>query len=365
MNKLFMVLLVLTLAGAGVLWWLIQVVPQDSKTTAGDSHAKPAFVASSKGEHSKDDSHGHDDHKDAESATAAEDVKADADHDKITEKDKANDSDPHASGAADHAATDHAQDAKDSAKKEETEHQHKVTPVAQAKLKISTEPDAAEVFIEGKSLGKTPLEIPLLNDKTQNVKLQADGYEEFNRLAPEAPEQGDLAWKIQLKSKKLANLEKKVAELNTKESAAHEAPHAKEESHKPVKEHQAKEHSPPPAPTPPLMQVHAQPKGEESVSVPAQSGYFIQVKSLSREEFPRSKADEELKNIKTSLGLGKARLCLVDLGKRGQWIRVQAGPWASKDRAEEELRLMKSKYESVDPVVNEAFVTKSPQCKNF
>jgi hypothetical protein len=140
MNKLFYFLLFLSIAGAGVLWWLLNSLPADNL-------AKEASVPEVRG---------------------------------IVIQDQAPSTEP----------TVHV---------EEKDKDSHAEPGAATTLSISSEPSGADVFIDGEKAGKTPLERKLTAN-VQKFRFEFEGHEPVEREAPKEDEPGGglMNWKIQM-----------------------------------------------------------------------------------------------------------------------------------------------------------------------
>lgn len=67
------------------------------------------------------------------------------------------------------------------------------------RLKVLTEPEGAEIYMDADKVGQAPLEL-LVPNETKKMRLVLAGYEDYERQVPAAKDsEGDLVWKIQLR----------------------------------------------------------------------------------------------------------------------------------------------------------------------
>jgi cell division septation protein DedD len=267
MTKIFVGLTVLSLLGAGVLWWLLQAAPVP---------APKAVSVVTEPQTQVDE--------------VLEEPKADAE---ATEDTVVSDS-----SAAE-----------------------KILP----KLKVSTEPEGAELHVDGKLVGTTPFELEL-KDSEQVVVFKRKGFAEFTRQTPtlaEVKDQGDVNWKIQLKA------EKAVA-----------AP-----TSNPVSKPTPKS-VPAPAPTP-----NSSPSQVRALSG-LQGPAFIQIRAFeSADAGIASFAQSIMSTLGRDIGL-----CRVEIPGKGSFVRVLAGPFKSRREAMRSLDAIKQ------ATLTDAFVTGAQQC---
>jgi hypothetical protein len=66
-------------------------------------------------------------------------------------------------------------------------------------LRVISEPEGAEVFVEGQLIGRAPVELPVPAE-SRKLRLVLEAFENYERQIPAAKDaEGDLIWKIQLK----------------------------------------------------------------------------------------------------------------------------------------------------------------------
>jgi len=261
MNKLFYFLLFCSVAGAGVLWWLIH-------STA------PKPVAESRIEAPKglviDDR-----------PSVPKDV-----------------------NVADAAATH-----------ESTEKTHEpAAPAADSKasvLSITSEPEGVLVFIDGKQVAKTPVE-RTLTQKPQKFRFEKEGFIPVEREAPaEAqPEGAYMSWRISMVPQQVpASKKDRIDEVGS--------------------------------------------FFLKGVSGPV----FVQIKAVSSALEPRASVVKEVLRIRASLREERIFACEVSLGAKGNWSRVLAGPFRSRDEARKSLEFLKEGLKAED-----LFVTGEQSC---
>lgn len=70
---------------------------------------------------------------------------------------------------------------------------------ADYRLRVLSEPEGAEVYVDSVKVGQAPVEIPVPKE-SQKLRLSLVGYDDYERQIPAAKDsEGDLVWKIQLK----------------------------------------------------------------------------------------------------------------------------------------------------------------------
>lgn len=85
------------------------------------------------------------------------------------------------------------------AKADSSSSQSSVASVPDYRLRVLTEPEGAEIFMDAASVGKTPLEI-VVPVESKKMRLSLEGYDDYERQVPAARDsEGDLVWKIQLR----------------------------------------------------------------------------------------------------------------------------------------------------------------------
>jgi len=77
--------------------------------------------------------------------------------------------------------------------------QSSVASLSDFRLRVLTEPEGAEIFMDADSVGKTPLEV-VVPAESKKMRLVLEGYEDYERQVPASRDsEGDLVWKIQLR----------------------------------------------------------------------------------------------------------------------------------------------------------------------
>lgn len=159
------------------------------------------------------------------------------------------------------------------------------TPV-EFRLRILSEPDGAEIFLDAQRAGVAPLEVTI-SEQSQKLKLSVEGYDDYERQVPAAKDaEGDLVWKIQLKK------------INSKKEQIEKAKFV-------FKKQNLK-------------------------------GWLLQLKALSLSEFK----PELLKNYQN---LSEVKTCKVRI-KNEEWVRVLVGPYAQKKTALKVLESLKTEW---------------------
>lgn len=389
MKKAFFVLLFLSLVGAGALFWLIRSAPPEvgDHAEAGkdglhivEGHEGGEGHGEEHGEHAEGGEHG------KETVVADENGEAEGGHGEHGEK----------------AAAAHG--------KAEGEG-------ASPRLSIRTDPTGAKVWIDGKESGVTPIDLEL-KENSQMVQIEAEGYEDFTRVAPSSGEAGDgeLNWKVQMKKAdgKKVRAADRVVEAPVSKPAAHgeehgEAEHEAPKAKKPGKGIFAKKEDAPAAKhesheapakseshaAPAKAESHAAAEPEESAHGEAAEGHG-DVKS-EKEILASGPSDEErgpmpkdafksgkvgpyvvqLKSVERVKGwddsvrrlVGRYRDdmaavlqkdglfgCPVALKGKGQWVRLMVGPFTSKAVAAERLAELRK-------FVPDAYVAGSQACQ--
>ena len=356
MKKVFFALMFLSLAGAGVLFWLIRSSPSDLNPTVKTEHAETHDGAA--GLHIVDDKH--------------EEVAKVDEHGEAAKEGEATEGSEH--GEAGKEGEEKHEAASDVEKTEVTDshaenHEEKAGEAAKAPpaLAIRTEPPAAKVWVDGKLRGETPMDIPLL-PKTQMVQLEAEGFEDFTRIAPSDAEAGNgqLNWKIQLKEKVAAAPEKKVDKKAAEKKTAHKAlAEVKAET----KKFEAKERSatlPVKTESAKSEETHAESPESSKSSFPKDvfrkghmKPYLIQLKSVERV----AGWDDSVKKLVMKYRDDLAAVAHTDVVfgcpvkvKEGQWVRILVGSFPSKAVAQERLREFKK-------FVPDAYITGAQGCQ--
>ncbi len=259
MNKLFYFLLFCSVAGAGVLWWLIN--------STGENKA-PEPVATI----------------DSPKGLVIEDRPSIPKDAQVTDA---------------------------TAPKEDS---HSKAPIEGAKasiLAISSQPEGVTVRIDGKDVGKTPLE-RTLTSKIQKFRFEKNGFVPVEREAPaEAhPEGAYMSWRISM--------------------VANQLPAAKK----------------------------ARIEDEGSFFLKGVSGpVFVQIKALSSELEPRPAIVKQVQDIRKKLREDRIFGCEVSLGAKGLWSRILAGPFMSREEARKSLEFLKEGLKADD-----LFVTGEQSC---
>lgn len=265
MNKLFYFLLFCSVAGAGVLWWLIHSTGEKKAAVA------EATVEAPKGLVIEDRPSIP---KDAQVAEATA-------HDEAPIEESVEEAKPPLEGAK------------------------------ASVLSISSEPAGVTVFVDGKDVGKTPLERTLTN-KIQKFRFEKSGFIPVEREAPaEArPEGAYMSWRISM--------------------VANQLPAAKK----------------------------ARIEDEGSFFLKGVSGpVFVQIKALSSELEPRPAIVKQVQEIRLKLREDRIFGCEVSLGAKGLWSRVLAGPFMSREEARKSLEFLKEGLKADD-----LFVTGEQSC---
>ena len=187
------------------------------------------------------------------------------------------------------------------------------SPTRELVLRIDSIPQGAKVEVGGVYAGVTPLDVKLPESKKEAL-LALEGYEVYRREVPSAAEAegAELNWKITLKGKPA-------------EVVAQKAPAAK-----PLK--------------------HAWLRGSKGP-------YFIQIKAAPESD-GRPALESQIADYRSVLGSEKIVGCLVNLGKRGKWYRLLAGPFNVRAEADK-ARL---EWAAKKPEFAEAFVTGRQSC---
>ncbi|MEO5666484.1 MAG: PEGA domain-containing protein [Bdellovibrionota bacterium] len=264
MNKLFYFLLFCSVAGAGVLWWLIQSTGEKAPHAVTTVEAPKGLVIDDRPSIPKD---------------------------------------AHVSDATEHAETPAA------AKVEE-----KSPPRGDAKatvLSISSEPEGVSVFIDGKQVAKTPVERSLTN-KVQKFRFEKEGFVPVERDAPaeSKPEGAYMSWRISMVTQQIPATKKAVI-------------------------------------------------GEDGdfflkgVSGPV----FVQIKALSSALETRPAIIKQVQDMRKKLREERIVICEVSLGKKGNWSRILAGPFPTRDDAHKSLGFLKEGLKADD-----LFVTGEQSC---
>lgn len=261
MNKIFVGLLVLTVIGAGVLFWLMKSIPSTSELSA--ESAKSSEV------HSTPEGIQVADTKEHEAAKAEEGATGKNGDDKGGEK-------------GEKAAV---------APKSETELSTEAKALEQAKsktkaprLNITTVPVPAVVFVDGDVRGQTPVSIEL-GSKPQTIKIEAAGYAEVLRESPSGKEFANVVnhnWRITLKKVAAAKLPEKLAETKLK-------PAKKETEHKPEEKSDEKSEEKPEHKAVEKAEVH-----KEAPPKPSEKHVEAPKALLAKEPPPPSHSDEKI-----------------------------------------------------------------------
>jgi len=279
MSKIFYILVFLSLTGAGALYWLMKTAPEAP-------HAEQKIVNSeAKTNHMEPQDVKVADIVDNTAGTAAEKIAENSPHNENTVKTTVE------------------------------------TPPATAEktpevavLALSSEPKEAHIYLNNEFKGNTPLEITL-SEAPQNLRLESDGYEDYEKALPKLSELKDekrLNWKIQLKAAKLSSV--KVSNpLATK-----------------------------------TVSLKATPKT-------AQKESYVQIKAFPEDAKPedvaayiKAQQDKVKMNIVT---------CKIKIGDKGMWTRVLVGPFKAKKEALLEMDKIKTATQE------DAFITFKENCE--
>ncbi len=159
------------------------------------------------------------------------------------------------------------------------------------RLRVLTEPEGAEVYLDADKIGQAPVEV-VVPQESRKMRLTLEGYEDYERQVPAARDsEGDLVWKIQLR----------------KSNALPALPF----------KFYSREISP----------------------------FSIQIKAIPLSEFSETEKKYE--------GLSP-KFCRVKI-KDSIWVRVLAGPYENKKKAQEALAQLQLQYA-------EAFVGTKHKC---
>lgn len=186
-NKIFYFLLFCSIAGAGVLWWLINAVPQQGETTATST---------------------------AQSDLTVEDIVEDSIEDPL------NPPPVEAESAEEVESGNEADEAQEVA---ESSSSSEVSAPATSEtisadpsiLSITSDPAGVNVFVNGRQSGITPFETTLTANE-QTLRFELEGYVPVERKAPaeEVPEGAFMSWRISMVKQELPSREKdEVAEV--------------------------------------------------------------------------------------------------------------------------------------------------------
>lgn len=373
MNKIFVGLFILTIAGAGILFWLMKSLPNSAGLNAQDP-TKPLTEVQSTPDGG---------------VTVTE--KGD---EKIAEGTAVHGEEP-IKGETSHA------DAKAESELKALDAQKNKTKAP--RLNISTTPVPGIVFVDGTVTGQTPVSIELQKN-SQTVKIEAAGYEDVLKDAPTLKEASDvenLNWRITLKesskksheakpeagkveSHKLKNEESPVGGAHAAKDAkpvvsgSHKAPKvvpvaATHEAVVPLKGspndkatpalpvalvHDKDEKAPPakvaePVKTPAPAKILPA-ESDDDYMIHGRAGpVWLQVKAFSPGESGAVKGFVQSLKSKTK---DPVIACQVNLKAKGKWTRVLIGPYDNKVDAKVSLESIKK------GVAQEAFVTGVQQC---
>ena len=293
MNKIFMALLFLTLAGAGVLFWLMRTLPgpngAKSHTEATAEHSLEESGNHAKDEHGGDE-HGSGGHESAEHGTA--------DHGDAA-KEHAKAAHPSEENESEHgkAETKHASEGGAHAASKESEKPMSIEDLEfkGQSLSINTTPVSAIVSVDGEVRGQTPLEIAL-GPISMKVKLEAPGYGIVEKDAPIVKPGNSLdilTWNFPLKPQN-----------EPRSKVAHEK--------------------------------------STGVFVHGRKGpVWLQVKSLADDS--SGTAESAIEKYRSDFAMKNIVGCKVDLAEKGKWTRVLVGPYNNKVAAKMAADLIQAK----------------------
>lgn len=277
MNKLFYFLLFCSIAGAGVLWWLIHSTGEQKVATSEVRIEAPkGLVIEDRPSVPKDVNAG-----DAATLPEKGEVAPGGEASHANEE-----KDPEEIAA-------HAKDAKASV------------------LAISSDPEGINVLVDGKLVGKTPLERKLTT-KVQKLRFEKEGFVPVERDAPaEArPEGAYMSWRISMVAKQLpASQKTRIDEVGT--------------------------------------------FFLRGVSGPV----FVQIKAFSSALEGRPAIVKQVQDIRKKLREERIFACEVSLGEKGNWSRILAGPFSSREEARKSLSFLKEGLKADD-----LFVTGEQSC---
>lgn len=318
-KKIFLGLIFLCAVSAGVLFMLIRSSDSPPKfETVGEDHAKTE-------EHAKTEAHGADPHASADAKAAAAPAPVET----------------HMAEGSSHEPAE-----------------IRVPPTEKVSfLVIVTEPVKALVYSGDEKLGETPFKMPLDENK-KKLRLVAEGFEVFEKDSPakfDAGQDDEINWKIQLRAKKGALL----ASPRTHPMKTLPVPVAPHSNPVPVAKAApapAETHAAPQAT--PVSEPVVTPLATGSEDPPKTGNFHLQLEAMPFEtEAQKHEADAKLGDTRKRVGPGfKILGCTVDLGAKGTWMRIIAGPYEKKDSAKKALiKIKKRGFES-------AFVTGKQTC---
>jgi hypothetical protein len=178
-------------------------------------------------------------------------------------------------------------------------------------LSIASEPEGVTVFVDGKNVGKTPLERTLTKNP-QKIRFEKEGFVPVEREAPgEAkPEGAYMSWRINMVEQQLpAAQRKRIDDVGT--------------------------------------------YFLKGVSGPV----FIQIRALNAQLEPRPSVVRLVQELRAQLREERVFGCEVSLGAKGNWSRILAGPFMSRDEARKSLGFFKEGLKADD-----LFVTGEQSC---
>ena len=292
MNKLFYFLLFCSVAGAGVLWWLLRSSQHQDQKLSAHGESK---IAVPEGLVIED------------RPSIPRDVRA-GDAETPPTDDAAG---SHEEAHSDVKAEPHGAQTKDA---HEAPAKKEILPKGDAKasvLAIASEPSGVMVFVNGKEVGKTPLERTLTN-KVQKIRFEKEGFVPVERDAPgEArPEGAYMSWRINMVAQQLpASQKKRIDEVGS--------------------------------------------FFLKGVSGPV----FIQIKAVSSDLEARPVIVKQVQELRAKLREERVFACEVSLGSKGNWSRILAGPFDSRDEARKSLGFFKEGLK-----VDDLFVTGEQSC---
>lgn len=318
LNKIFIVLLVLSVLGSGVLFWLMRsTVPAVPGSRAQkDSHASSESHSSS---HSTD---GHEtsgkEKESAPSTTVEESSTVNAEGEK------------------------HGEVSSNVEKSPESRF-----------LVIRSTPEKANVFVDNSFKGVTPLELPI-SESVFQVKVEASGFEAFLREAPTlklAEGSGNVHWNIQLKKIEGAQHQKSAGAKGAKvqADAQSSSPALARGADAPQDLPHGEEKAPVAAPAKIAKKSSTGQAFASGLVGPAS----IQVKSFPVAESALAIAEINEARVRLS---AKVTGCKVSVQGKGDFLRVLVGPYGSR-------RLAMRDFDRVKAVYGDAFLVSSQNCE--
>lgn len=298
-NKIFYFLLFCSIAGAGVLWWLMNAVPQPGASDVAAPN-QPALKVEDIVEDPEEIS------ADERADDSIEDP-LDPPPEEMSETEDASTS----PGLFDSEDPEGMPEEASEEQPEEIADEEVVADADPSVLSITSSPSGVTVYVNGVRRGVTPFETTL-TDKEQTLRFQLEGYVPVERKAPaeSQPEGAFMSWRISMvKDEPTSSAADEMAEVGDYFPSGMVGP------------------------------------------------VFIQVKSMDQNVHTRTQVVNELQAMREQLSNDKVVACSVDLGNSGMWYRILIGPFSSKSEARSSLAFVKK---SVG--INDVFVTGAQKC---